>query len=61
MSCLISKLESKSTSLGIEALDVDEFLSEIRNQMNPRAQRQGIVLELEVEDDLPLIRRTETD
>lgn len=51
-----SKLESKSTSLGIEALDVDEFLSEIRNQMNPRAQRQGIVLELEVEDDLPLIK-----
>lgn len=51
-----SKLASKSTSLGIDALDVGEFLCEIRNQMNPRAQRQGILLELEVEDDLALIK-----
>lgn len=51
-----SKLASKSTSLGIDALDVGEFLCEIRNQMNPRAQRQGIMIELEVEDDLALIK-----
>lgn len=51
-----SKLASKSTSLGIDALDVGEFLCEIKNQMNPRAQRQGIMLELEVEDDLALIK-----
>lgn len=51
-----SKLASKSTSLGIQAVDIGEFLCEIRNQMNPRAQRQGIMLELEVEDDLDLIK-----
>lgn len=50
-----SKLASKSTSLGIEALDVGEFLCEIRNQMNPRAHRQGVALELEIEDDMALI------
>ncbi len=51
-----SKLASKNTSLGIDALDIGEFLCEIRNQMNPRAHRQGIMLELEVEDDLALIK-----
>lgn len=51
-----SKLASKNTSLGSEVVDVEEFLCEIRKQMNPRAQRQGIMLELEVENDLPLIK-----
>ena len=51
-----SKLTSKRTSLGLEAVDVGEFLCEIRNQMNPRAQRKGIFLGIEVEDDLALIK-----
>ena len=51
-----SKLASKSTSLNIETFKVGEFLFEIRNQMNPRAERQGIVIKLEVEEDLALIK-----
>ncbi len=51
-----SKLTSKSASLGMEAIDVGEFICEIRNQMNPRAQRQGIDLGLEIEYDMALIK-----
>jgi len=51
-----SKLASKNTSLKIEDVKIEEFLCEIKNQMNPRAQRQGIKLNLEVDDDLDLIR-----
>lgn len=51
-----SKLTSKKTSLGLEAVDVGEFLCEIRNQMNPRAQRKGIFLGIDIEDDLALIK-----
>ena len=51
-----SKLAAKTTSLRIEDVKVSEFLCEIRNQMNPRAQRQGITLKLELENDFALIK-----
>lgn len=51
-----AKLTTKNVSIGLDVVDVGEFLCEIRNQMNPRAQRRCITLELEVEDDMALIK-----
>lgn len=51
-----TKLTSKNVTIGMDAVDVVEFLCEIRNQMNPRAQRHNINLELELEYDMALIK-----
>lgn len=51
-----SKLASRSISLNIETFEIEEFLSEIRNQMTPRAQRQRIMLKLDIDENLKLIR-----
>lgn len=50
-----SKLASRSISLNVETFEVEEFLCEIKNQMNPRAHRQNIKLELDVDENLNLI------
>lgn len=51
-----SKLASKNAPLGVEAIEVGAFLCEIRNQMYPRAQRQGVTLELFIEDDMAMLK-----
>ncbi|OPZ92545.1 MAG: Alkaline phosphatase synthesis sensor protein PhoR [Firmicutes bacterium ADurb.Bin419] len=51
-----TKLSTKNVSIGLDIVDVGEFLCEIRNQMNPRAQRHSIDLKLELEDDLAFIK-----